>query len=32
MSRLVGPLDAELEKFAQRRREEPYPSLVLAAR
>src|SRR6059058_3705373 len=32
ISRIVGQLDAELEKFAQRRLEEPYPYLVLDAR
>jgi putative transposase len=32
ISRIVGQLDAELEKFAQRRLEEPYSYLVLDAR
>ena len=32
ISRIVGQLDAELEKFAKRRLEEPYPYLVLDAR
>jgi len=32
ISRIVGQLDAELEKFAQRLLEEPYPYLVLDAR
>ena len=32
ISRIVGQLDAELEKFAKRRVEEPYPYLVLDAR
>jgi putative transposase len=32
ISRIVGQLDAELEKFARRRLEEPYPYLVLDAR
>ena len=32
ISRIVGQLDAELDKFAQRRLEEPYPYLVLDAR
>jgi len=32
VSRIVGQLDAELEKFARRRLEEPYPYLVLDAR
>jgi putative transposase len=32
VSRIVGQLDAELEKLAQRRLEEPYPYLVLDAR
>jgi putative transposase len=32
ISRSVGQLAAELEKFARRRREEPYPYLVLDAR
>ena len=32
ISRIVGQLDAELEKFSQRRLEEPYPYLVLDAR
>ena len=30
ISRILGQLDAELEKFARRRLEEPYPYLVLA--
>jgi putative transposase len=32
ISRIVGQLDTELEKFARRRLEEPYPYLVLDAR
>jgi putative transposase len=32
VSRVVQTLDEELEKFSQRRLEEPYPYLVLAAR
>src|ERR687885_244397 len=32
ISRIVGQLDAELEKLAQRRLEEPYPYLILDAR
>jgi putative transposase len=32
ISRIVGQLDAELEKFAQRRLDEPYPYLILDAR
>lgn len=32
ISRIVGQLDAELEKFARRRLDEPYPYLVLEAR
>jgi len=32
ISRIVGQFDAELEKFARRRLEEPYPYLVLDAR
>ena len=32
ISRILGQLDAELEKFARRRLEEPYPYLVLDAR
>ncbi len=32
ISRIVGQLDGELEKFAKRRLEEPYPYLVLDAR
>jgi putative transposase len=32
ISRIVGQLDAEWEKFARRRLEEPYPYLVLDAR
>ena len=32
ISRIVGQLDAELEKFAKRRLEEPYPYLILDAR
>jgi transposase-like protein len=32
VSRIVKTLDEELEKFAQRRLEEPYPYLILDAR
>ena len=32
ISRIVGQLDTELEKFARRRLEEPYPYLVVDAR
>jgi len=32
ISRMVGKLDEELEKFARRRLEEPYPYLILDAR
>src|SRR5438309_11512728 len=32
VSRIVKTLDEELEKFAQRRLEEPYPYLILVAR
>jgi putative transposase len=32
ISRIVGQLDAELEEFAKRRLEEPYPYLILDAR
>ena len=32
ISRIVQQLDAELDKFARRRFEEPYPYLILDAR